>query len=468
MKKIIRVVYYIRVSTQEQKLKGLSLDAQRMKLDEYAKKQGYKFIRSYEDQGISGRKLIKKRPALQQLLKDAKNNEFDLIIFIKLDRYFRSVAEYHECQKILDTYNIKWEATEEKYDITTANGRAFVNMKLTIAEFEADQGGERIKLVNEYKVKEGYALSGAVPFGWKLKREGNHSIVVRDPEVENIVYEALDHLEFISKSVMRTIFYIYDKYDLPFTYKVLRNTLSNTFLYGYYRNNPNYCESYCDQERYDRLQKIINKNIREYKTRRIYLFSNLVTCSCCGTRMTGTYIQGSHGQEYLAYKCNHKMKKVKCVDNTRIYESVLERYILEHLSEELEKFIIETELNKPPENNKKNVDVKKIKKEMERLNFMFQKNRISIEKYDLEYETLEKKLKEAELNESNKEIDLKPLKQLLETDFKSIYDLLDREHKRSFWQSILKEIVITKVIVPGQRFADKKIEFSFNPQFIFK
>ena len=140
-KKIVRIACYIRVSTQEQKLHGLSLDAQRDKLLRYAEEHNFNIIEWYEDEGISGRKLIRRRPALQRMLNDAKAGKFDRIIFIKLDRYFRSVAEYYECQKILEANKVTWTATEEKYDLTTANGRAFVNMKLTIAELEADQTG---------------------------------------------------------------------------------------------------------------------------------------------------------------------------------------------------------------------------------------------------------------------------------------------------------------------------------------
>lgn len=464
MKKIIRVVYYIRVSTEEQKLHGLSLSAQRMKLDEYAKEHDYKFIRAYVDEGVSGRKPIRKRPALQRMLKDSALNEFDLIIFIKLDRYFRSVAEYHECQKILDTFNISWTATEEKYDLTTANGRAFINMKLTIAELEADQGGERIKLVNDYKVKEGYALSGAQPFGWTLKKDGNHSRVVRDPKYEAIVYEALDHLETF-RSVKRTIFYIYDKYDLAFTYKVLRNTFDTTYLYGYYRGNFNYCEPYITKERYDKIQAILKNNIREVKTRRIYLFSNLITCGGCGARMTGNYTMGKK-HEYLYYRCNAGSHNKKCSNKGSIYENVLERYVLDHLKSDLETFIIETE-SKAKTKNKTDTpaQIKKLKNEMDRLNLMFQKNRISIDKYDDEYEKLEAKLKEFESIKKDDTKDISPLKQILNTDILSIYESLDRLHKRTFWQSIFKEIIITNESkIKGK--PDRKIKLIFNDDFM--
>ena len=44
MKKIERVAAYVRVSTQEQKLHGLSLDAQKMKLTDYAEKNKMKIF----------------------------------------------------------------------------------------------------------------------------------------------------------------------------------------------------------------------------------------------------------------------------------------------------------------------------------------------------------------------------------------------------------------------------------------
>ena len=205
---LIKVACYIRVSTQEQKLHGISLDAQRDKLKEYAEKHGLKIVGWYEDEGISGRKLIKNRPALQTMLNDAQAGKFDRIIFIKLDRFFRSVAEYHECMKKIDP--VLWTATEETYDLTTANGRAFVNMKLTIAELEADQTGERIDLVNEYKVKTGQALSGGhnQGYAYTVKNIDGFKRVVKDPNTAHIVEDFINHfLTYHNKHIYMNIVY---------------------------------------------------------------------------------------------------------------------------------------------------------------------------------------------------------------------------------------------------------------------
>ena len=126
------------------------LNAQKQKLSEYAEKHNLKIVKWYMDEGVSARKKIAKRPELQRMIRDAQRGKFKRIIFIKLDRYFRSVQEYYACQAVLDEAGVTWTATEEKYDLSNANGRAFVNMKLTIAELESDTTGERIKIVNDY------------------------------------------------------------------------------------------------------------------------------------------------------------------------------------------------------------------------------------------------------------------------------------------------------------------------------
>jgi DNA invertase Pin-like site-specific DNA recombinase len=50
-------------------------------------------------------------------------------------------------QTILEKNNVNWIATEEDYDSTTANGRLHLNIKLSIAQDEADRTSERIKFI---------------------------------------------------------------------------------------------------------------------------------------------------------------------------------------------------------------------------------------------------------------------------------------------------------------------------------
>ena len=99
---IKRVALYIRVSTEEQARHGLSLEEQRKSLEAYAAQHKFAIVGVYEDAGISARKPYKKRPALLRLLDDCKAGKIDVILFIKLDRWFRNVGNYYAVQDILD------------------------------------------------------------------------------------------------------------------------------------------------------------------------------------------------------------------------------------------------------------------------------------------------------------------------------------------------------------------------------
>ena len=108
--RILRAALYERVSTEEQSLRGYSIDTQHAALVEHCNKNKLKIVDTYCDAGVSGAKPPLKRPALKRLIDDVKAGKIDIIIFTKLDRYFRDVAGYFETQKILDKYGVVWDA----------------------------------------------------------------------------------------------------------------------------------------------------------------------------------------------------------------------------------------------------------------------------------------------------------------------------------------------------------------------
>jgi site-specific DNA recombinase len=66
-----RIAIYIRVSTEDQAKEGYSLEVQREYLESFAKKEGLEIFKCHQDDGISG--YSTERPALKELLKDAKH-----------------------------------------------------------------------------------------------------------------------------------------------------------------------------------------------------------------------------------------------------------------------------------------------------------------------------------------------------------------------------------------------------------
>lgn len=448
--KIELVAAYIRVSHQEQKLHGLSLDAQKMKLTEYAEKHNMKIVEWYIDEGVSGRKLIRKRPELQRMIQDAEKGKFARIIFIKLDRFFRSVAEYHECMKRIAP--VLWSTTEEDYDLTTANGRMLVNMKLTIAEMEADQTGERIRIVNEYKVQTGQPLVGtdSLPFGFMVETddETKRKKVVKCPDEAPILEDAIDHF-LIHQSKKKTLIYLHTKYHINISYNGLSKLLQNTMLYGAYRDNPAYCEAYIGKATFDKIQDILNRNVKENTSEnRSYLFAGLIVCPECKKKLSGgvyTSKQKNGLAHYKKYRCYRNRTNHTCPFNKTISENVFERMMLKNIEALLEDAKIraaevkDSDAVKVPQYN-----IEEIHEEIDRLNYSWQTGKIrTVDKYEKDFAELMEKLEKAETEQGKVIVkDFSKIEAILRSGWKEIYNSLDDAHKRAFWRSFISSIEV--------------------------
>ena len=448
--KIERCAAYIRVSTDEQRQHGLSLDAQRYKLKQYAEKNNLKIVEWYEDEGVSGRKLIKNRPELQRMINDARKNEFERIIFIRLDRFFRSVAEYHECMKLIKP--VIWTATEEeRYDLSTAGGRVYVNMKLTIAEYEADNTGEKIKDVNEYKVKTGQPLTGSSLFCYMIKKTENGKRFVKNPETAHIMEDALQHV-MKHQSVRKTMLYINSKYDMNFTYHPFRLMFKNTFLYGEYRGNPNYLEPedrFMTKEEWTRMQEVLTRQVKANSPNRDYLFTGLLTCPFCGNRLQGTprKEKSTNGtvHEYKLYKCSNAKLNGACNFKKMCSENQIEKAMLENIEQYLEDAKIKSAEVSASEVVNPDGELKSLHAELDRLNYSWRKGRIKAEKYDKEYDELTAKIEA--LQEKQIEVvkqDFSKVEAALTGSWKEKYNALDDAHKRSFWRAFIQSVEISK------------------------
>lgn len=447
--KVELVAGYIRVSTTEQRLHGLSLEAQVQKIQQYAEEHNMKIVEWYKDEGVSGRKLIRKRPELQRMIQDAEKGRFTRILFIKLDRFFRSVAEYHECMKRIAP--VVWSTTEEEYDLTTANGRMLVNMKLTIAEMEADQTGERISIVNEYKLSTGQPLSGSQPFGWMIAidPQTGKKKIVKDPDEQEALEDIIEHF-LTHQSKHKTTIFANTKHHTGLNYRSLSNLLRNTYLYGAYRDNPSYCEAYIDKETFDKIQDILNRNVKNNTAQhRAYYFSGLIKCPNCGTILKGNVSarkkkDGTYAY-YKKYRCSHHRLDHKCDFVKTISENVLERMLLKNIEKYLDEAkyriisVTEAEPVKVPE-----VSIEEIHEQIDRLNYSWQTGKIrKVEQYEKQYAELMEKLEEAEAEQTEVTArDFSKIEAILNSGWREIYNALTDENKRAFWRSFIRSIEI--------------------------
>lgn len=440
--KQLRCALYPRVSTEEQFLNGLSLDAQHKDLLDYAQRMGYIIVGVYPDEGISARKPVSKRPALLRLLEDVKQNKIDIILVTKLDRWFRNIKEYQITEEILRQHNCYWKTIYEDYDTSTANGQMIVNIMLAVAQNECDRDSERIKAVFRHKVMNGEHLTGAAPFGYICVNKK----LQKDPETEHIVDDIFQHY-FSSFSKRKTVFYILEKYKdhpkCPTKYQINR-ILSKEQYAGIYNGIKNYYPAYITEDQYQII--CTHSDSKTYvNSHQPYVFTGLLLCPHCGLAMHGfTKKQMRKDGSYSTYKRYRCAKKYSDHNGACITEHVIEEYLKDNLCKELNRKIIDLKITAARKNVSGKEQLIKIQSEINRLNLLFQKGRITEEYYDSEYERLSKK--EAELKEPISLIDqierYEQLKMNFSGNWYDLYDRLDIEHKNAFWKRIIKNIYI--------------------------
>lgn len=442
MSKIPRCAIYIRVSTEEQHLNGLSLPAQKKALIEFAEKNNYSIVDCYADEGISARKPMKYRNGLLRLLEDVKRDKIDMILVTKLDRWFRNIKDYNITEEILQAHHCHWKTIFENYDSSTANGQMVINIMLSVNQAECDRTSERIKAVLDYKRSIGEVTSGMCAcYGYKVV----NNRLVKDEAVSHIVEDAFRHY-FNCYSIRSTLRYLQDKYgdDAPSHNKVDRLFKNETYA-GKDKDNLNYCEPYITLEQFQKLRQISVSKTNHSADRDPYIFSSLIKCPWCGNNYTGyrkkQKLKSGGESIYIKYRCGNKFGRHGCAHFT---EHKIEEYMLTHVSARLEEELAQIEFNRQQRAGRSD-NSESIRQEMERLNILFQKGRITERYYDEQYEILEKKLSEAK--ETSKCISLEDYRDIIRAfsgNWQDLYLKLDKSHKQAFWKSTIKDIQIDK------------------------
>ena len=140
------------------------------------------------------------------MLQDVELHKFEYIIFTKLDRWFRNIADFYKIQEILDNNGVTWLTALERYEMETTNGKLNVNIRLSVAQDEADRDSDRIKDVFRLKVKKGEAITGSLPIGLTVGENGKVDI---DPDTVQIAYDMFDYFE-THNSTRGSLLYLID------------------------------------------------------------------------------------------------------------------------------------------------------------------------------------------------------------------------------------------------------------------
>lgn len=133
----MKVVGYIRVSTDEQAESGYSLAAQERAIRAYCETYGLELLGIESDEGLSAKNL--KRPGVHRAL----DHGVGLVVW-RLDRLTRSLRDLSVLlEGPFSTRAL--HSVQERLDTTTATGRLVVNMLGSVAQWEREVISERTK-----------------------------------------------------------------------------------------------------------------------------------------------------------------------------------------------------------------------------------------------------------------------------------------------------------------------------------
>jgi len=166
----MKAIGYIRVSTEDQCANGVSLDAQRAKIEAYCSLKDMDLLEIIEDRGISAKNL--NRLGMQRVLdmvKSAKRpKQVESIVVLKLDRMFRSTIDALQTTCLFEKHGVSFHSIQETIDTSSAMGKFFFTLLSSIAELERNQVSERTKLALRHKRLKGEKTGGYVPYGYDL------------------------------------------------------------------------------------------------------------------------------------------------------------------------------------------------------------------------------------------------------------------------------------------------------------
>lgn len=241
----ILAAIYVRVSTTEQAEEGYSADEQIHVLREYCELNDYTVYDEYIDRGISG-KNISGRPAVQRLLQDAEQKQFDVVLVWKMNRLARKMVDLMNIVELLNSKNIAFRSYTEKYETESPTGKLQFQMMAAIAEYERNNIAENVKMGMLARAKEGRWNGGQV-LGYDVvalpsenkKRKDTHLVVnEKEANVIRVIFQMYTSghgyksiANCINKKGYRT------KKGKTFSLNAIKTIVTNPVYAGYIRYN---------------------------------------------------------------------------------------------------------------------------------------------------------------------------------------------------------------------------------------
>ena len=428
--KKIKSGLYPRVSTEDQSRFGHSLDEQELKLKQLCEYKGYEIYKVYREEGVSAKNM--ERPQFQQMIQDMKDGKINKIIVYKLDRLTRSIQDLESICTMLEEYDCELESVVEEINTGNANGKFFIRMLTILAQLEIERTSERTKFGLVGAARKGH-VGGHTPIGYrKIDKDKRIFIDEIQADVVRRIFQL--YLDGMAVNSICKLFNEEEVLNRHWATTTVDKMLSNQIYIGnmeYGKRSKEESQIFedvvpaiIDKTIFDMVQKRKEKNLKNYKRKRTYIFMQKIRCPHCNKIMGGASSTSKSGEKHLYYQC------ASC--GMRINEKKIEKPLMKFLNDMLDFFLIIDNSFKPTLNRDTKNNIKKYKN-MEK-DLKEKETRIKKAFIDgtLEATTLQKELNEIERELNYVRNKITELEQLDETlnikqDIATIFNLKEIE-----------------------------------------
>jgi DNA invertase Pin-like site-specific DNA recombinase len=167
----MKAIGYVRVSTDGQADRGVSLDAQRERVRAMAVVQGAELLDVIVDGGESGKNMD--RTGLQRVVSLVHTGKVQTVIVAKLDRLTRSVKDLCTLLELFEKRGVALVSVAESLDTGSAAGRLVITIMAAVSQWEREAIGERTREALRHKRGKGERV-GNIQFGYRLAGDGKH------------------------------------------------------------------------------------------------------------------------------------------------------------------------------------------------------------------------------------------------------------------------------------------------------
>ena len=411
-----------------------SMDQQISECTEYIKRNynDYTITVYGNDYALTGHST-EKRKDFQRMMNDVRAKKIQLVVIMRYDRIARNMRDFCNLYHDMETNGCNLVSVSQQIDTSTPYGKNFMYQMASMAELEWAITSERYKDTAKYKREHGYAYTGRVPYGYIIeKRADGHKYVVKDPD-----HDAMQVFDFYQrhKNKNKTVEYIRANFMPNFTYDMLRKMLKTEMYIGKVPGNDHFCEPYLTEKEFAQIKTL--KIQKTAPSNKIYIFSQLIQCPICKNRMQSTYA-GKDMRQY--YRCGY-VQRTKLHDYLLVSEKAFETALLAQIGFILDGKIVNAKFIESKQKIAPVVKIDALEKQCERLNYLFEKGRISIDEYERKYDALQSQIKE--FTPPQKE-NYDQIKQTLCDGWQDAYAALDPAHKKQFWHNLIDKIIIDK------------------------